>query len=125
MRIRPLAQRSGGLFTAGALWIFMPCGLLWSALLVASLSGGPVQGAISMALFGAASSTGLLFGPWLFAQLKQAGNRLRQDWGTRAAGVLLAGAAGLGAVDGPGGTHRHLVRVTPAFPHLLAVVFPA
>lgn len=94
MRIRPMAQRSGGLFTAGALWIFMPCGLLWSALLVASLSGGPVQGAISMALFGAASSSGLLFGPWLFARLKQAGNRLRQDWGTRAAGVLLAGAAG-------------------------------
>ncbi|WBY03938.1 sulfite exporter TauE/SafE family protein [Ramlibacter tataouinensis] len=93
-RIRPMAQRSGGLFTAGALWIFLPCGLLWSALLVASLSGGPLEGAVSMALFGAASSTGLLFGPWLFARLKQAGNKLRQDWGTRAAGLLLAGAAG-------------------------------
>ncbi len=93
-RIRPMAQRSGGLFAAGALWIFMPCGLLWSALLVASLSGGALEGAASMALFGAASSSGLLLGPWLFARLKQAGNRLRQDWGTRAAGVLLAGAAG-------------------------------
>jgi sulfite exporter TauE/SafE len=92
-RIRPLAQRSGGVFTAGALWIFMPCGLLWSALLVASLSGGPVEGAIAMALFAAASSTGLLFGPWLFERLQAVGNRRRQDWGTRAAGVLLVGAA--------------------------------
>lgn len=93
MRIRPLAQRSGGLFTAGALWIFMPCGLLWSALLVASLSGGPLEGAVAMALFAAASSTGLLSGPWLFRRLRGAGDRVRQDWGTRAAGVLLAGAA--------------------------------
>jgi uncharacterized protein len=93
-RIRPMAARSGGVFTAGALWIFMPCGLLWSALLVASLSGGPAEGAMAMALFGAASSTGLLFGPWLFRQLQRLGDRFRQDWGTRAAGVLLAGAAG-------------------------------
>lgn len=94
MRIRPLAQRSGGVFTAGALWIFMPCGLLWSALLVASLAGGPLEGAAAMALFGTASSLGLLAGPWLFARLKATGNQLRRDWGTRAAGVLLAGAAG-------------------------------
>lgn len=86
-RLRPLAQSSGGQFTAGALWIFMPCGLLWSALLVASLAGGPLQGALSMALFGLASAPGLLLAPWLF-------RRLRRDWGTRAAGVLLAGAAG-------------------------------
>jgi sulfite exporter TauE/SafE len=93
MRVRPLAQRSGGVFTAGALWIFMPCGLLWSALLVASLAGGALEGALAMALFALASSTGLLFGPWLFERLRGEGNRVRQDWGTRAAGVLLAGAA--------------------------------
>lgn len=93
-RVRPLVQRTGGVFGAGALWIFMPCGLLWSALLVASLAGGPLEGAAAMALFGAASSLGLLAGPWLFARLKATGNQLRRDWGTRAAGVLLAGAAG-------------------------------
>lgn len=86
-RVRPMASRSGGVFTAGALWIFMPCGLLWSALLVASLSGGPLQGAASMALFAAGSSLGLLAAPLLFS-------RLRQAWGTRAAGLLLAAAAG-------------------------------
>jgi len=86
-RVRPLAARSGGLFAAGALWIFMPCGLLWSALLVAGLAGSPLQGALAMALFAAGSSVGLVAAPLLF-------NRLRQAWGTRAAGLLLAAAAG-------------------------------
>lgn len=94
MRIRPMAQKSGGVFTAGALWIFMPCGLLWSALLVASLAGGPLEGAIAMALFAAPSSIGLLAGPWLFGKLRGAGSPLQGDWGTRAAGLLLAVAAG-------------------------------
>ena len=89
-RVRPLVRRDGGQFAAGALWVFMPCGLLWSALLVASLAGGPAEGAIAMALFGAASASGLLVGPLVFAKLR----RLRQEWGTRAAGALLAGAAG-------------------------------
>jgi hypothetical protein len=92
--IRPLAQHGSGQFAAGALWIFMPCGLLWSALLVAALAAGPLDGALAMALFGAASASGLLLGPWLLGRLRQAGDRLRRDWGTRAAGVLLAGAAG-------------------------------
>lgn len=92
-RVRPLVQRSGGVFAAGALWTFMPCGLLWSALLVASLSGGPVQGALSMALFAAGSSVGLIAGPVLLARIRSLGDRVRDDWGTRAAGALLAGAA--------------------------------
>ncbi len=91
--VRPLVQRRGGVFGAGALWTFMPCGLLYSALLVASLSGGPVQGAIAMALFAAGSSLGLLLGPVLLARIRTAGNRLREDWGTRMAGALLAGTA--------------------------------
>lgn len=92
-RIRPVAAARGGVFATGALWAFMPCGLLYSALLVASLSGGPLQGALSMALFAVGSSVSLLLAPWLFARLQQTGNRLRQDWGTRAAGGLLALAA--------------------------------
>ncbi|MEJ7929006.1 sulfite exporter TauE/SafE family protein [Ramlibacter sp. AN1015] len=92
-RVRPLVRRSGGVFAAGALWTFMPCGLLWSALLVASLTGDALQGALSMALFAAASSLGLIAGPLLLARVRSLGNRLRGDWGTRAAGGLLAGAA--------------------------------
>lgn len=92
-KVRPLVQRTGGVFGAGALWIFMPCGLLWSALLVASLSGGPAQGAFAMALFAAGSSLGLIAGPGLLARIREAGNRLRGDWGTRVAGGLLAATA--------------------------------
>ncbi|MFD0667154.1 sulfite exporter TauE/SafE family protein [Ramlibacter sp. MAHUQ-53] len=94
-RIRPLVQRTGaaGVFGAGALWIFMPCGLLWSALLVASLAGGPLDGALAMALFAAGSSLGLIAGPGLLARVREAGNRLRNDWGTRLAGALLAATA--------------------------------
>lgn len=92
-RIRPLVQRTGGVFGAGALWIFMPCGLLYSALLVAALSGGPLQGALVMALFATGSSLGLIAGPGLLARVRDAGNRLRQDWGTRVAGGLLVATA--------------------------------
>ncbi len=88
-RIRPLAAARGGVFATGALWTFMPCGLLYSALLVASLSGGALQGALSMALFAAGSGVSLALAPTLLARLRGAGDRLRQDWGTRAAGALL------------------------------------
>lgn len=92
-RVRPLVQNTGGVFGAGALWTFMPCGLLYSALLVAALSGEPLQGALSMALFAAGSSLGLIAGPVLLARLRDAGNRLRHDGGTRIAGGLLAATA--------------------------------
>jgi sulfite exporter TauE/SafE len=93
-RMRPLAQARGGLVATGALWVFMPCGLLYSALLIASLSGGPLQGAFSMTLFALGSGVSLGLFPGVLAKLRQMGNRLRGDWGTRAAGALLAAAAG-------------------------------
>lgn len=93
-RVRPLAQRRGGLVVTGALWTFMPCGLLYSALLVASLSGGAVEGALSMALFAVGSGITLGLAPAAFRRVQEAGNRLRKDWGTRIAGLLLAATAG-------------------------------
>ncbi|MDB5861301.1 MAG: hypothetical protein JWQ76_4990 [Ramlibacter sp.] len=93
-RVQPLAARAGGVFAAGMFWIFMPCGLLWSALLVASLSGGPLEGAVSMALFAVPSAGGLLAAPVLLAKSRQLAGRFGQDWGTRAAGLLLGTAAG-------------------------------
>lgn len=92
-RVRPLAQRPGGLVTTGALWAFMPCGLLYSALLVASLSGGPLEGALSMALFAVGSGISLGLGPSALRRLQGWANRMRQDWGTRIAGGLLAATA--------------------------------
>ena len=92
-RVRPAVSARGGVFATGVLWTFMPCGLLYSALLVASLSGGPLDGALAMALFALGSGLALALAPPLLARLQQAGNRWRQDWGTRAAGALLVLAA--------------------------------
>jgi len=71
----------------------MPCGLLYSALLVASLTGGAVEGAAAMALFAAGSGLWLVAAPRLLAGLHERANRLRQDLGTRVAGLLLVLAA--------------------------------
>lgn len=92
-RVRPMATAPGGVFAAGALWAFMPCGLLYSALLVASLSGGPLEGALSMALFAVGSGVSLAAAPNVLDRLQRAGNRLKQDWGARASGLLLVLAA--------------------------------
>lgn len=92
-QVRPLAQRRGGLVVTGALWTFMPCGLLYSALLVASLSGGALEGASSMALFAIGSGLSLGLAPAALRRLQEVGNRLRKDWGTRIAGLLLAATA--------------------------------
>jgi sulfite exporter TauE/SafE len=92
-RVRPMAQRRGGLVATGALWTFMPCGLLYSALLVASLSGGPLEGAASMALFAIGSGISLGLAPAALRRLQDWGNRMRKDWGTRIAGLLLAATA--------------------------------
>ncbi|MGE4240797.1 sulfite exporter TauE/SafE family protein [Ramlibacter sp.] len=85
-RVRPVAQARHGVFGIGALWVLMPCGLLYSALVIASVAGGPLEGATAMALFALGSGTALGLFPPLLA-------RLRQDWGTRAGGALLAGTA--------------------------------
>ena len=92
-RVRPLAQARGGLVASGALWVFMPCGLLWSALLVASLAGSPLAGALCMALFALGSGISLGLAPALLRRLQALGNRWRREAGTRLAGLLLAGAA--------------------------------
>lgn len=91
--VRPIARARGGLVATGALWVFMPCGLLWSALLIASLSGGWWQGGISMALFAAGSGASLGLAPALLGWLRRIGNGLRRDVGTRASGLLLVAAA--------------------------------
>jgi uncharacterized protein len=46
-----------------------------------------------MALFAVGSAVSLALVPKLLASLRRGGNRLRQDWGTRASGFLLVFAA--------------------------------
>lgn len=92
-RVRPLVHAPGGVFAAGFLWALMPCGLLYSALLVAALSGGALEGALTMAMFALGSGLWLLAGPWAWLVLRQRVNRLRADWGTRLGGLLLCAVA--------------------------------
>lgn len=74
----------------GALWTFLPCGLLYSALLVAALTGSAFDGAAVMALFALGTSVSMMAGPWLWLRLR--GNR-SGDWGVRLAGLALAASS--------------------------------
>jgi sulfite exporter TauE/SafE len=69
----------------------MPCGLLYSALIIASFNGKPLEGAISMAAFALGSSVSLFFAPWLWLKLK---TNAVEPYGMRLAGLLLSGASG-------------------------------
>ena len=92
-RVRPLVEAPGGVFVTGFLWALMPCGLLYSALLVAALSGGFWQGAFTMAMFAVGSGVWLLAGPWLWQHLRHRVDAVRARWGTRLAGLMLCGVA--------------------------------
>ena len=71
---------------AGALWALMPCGLLYSALMLAVLAGSAARGAAVMAAFVAGSTVSLALGPWLWRRWRQ---RVPSDWGTRLARAVL------------------------------------
>jgi hypothetical protein len=88
-RVGRLSKCDIGVFLTGALWALMPCGLLYSALLVAALSGSPVGGALSMVMFALGTSISLQIGSLLWLRL-QNGNR---QLGMRLAGLLLSLAA--------------------------------
>ena len=76
----------------GTFWALLPCGLLYSALLVAALAGGPLAGAMVMALFALGTSVSMLAGPWLWLRLRGAAPGDGQ-YGVRLAGAALAASA--------------------------------
>jgi sulfite exporter TauE/SafE len=92
-RLRGRMQGNSWVVLVGAAWALMPCGLLYSALLVASLSGGPLDGALAMALFAVGSSITLAIGPWLWVRLQAWRDPARQAWSMRAAGASLTAVA--------------------------------
>lgn len=81
---------------AGSLWVALPCGLLQSALLVASLAGSAGAGATAMAGFAIASSAGLVAAPWLWRRLQRASGlgqaQAQAHWHAGTALVRVAGA---------------------------------
>jgi sulfite exporter TauE/SafE len=70
----------------GFLWALLPCGLLYSALLVAAMTGNAAQGAGVMALFALGSGASLMAGPWLWLRLRGKGSG---QWAIRIAGLAL------------------------------------
>ncbi len=92
-KARPVLNRMGpkAPFVLGVGWALMPCGLLYSALLVASLSANVWDGALIMALFALGTSVSLTVAPWLFMKLRggQSG-----AWAIRLAGLALAATSG-------------------------------
>ena len=75
----------------GVLWALMPCGLLYSALMVAALTGNVLDGALTMACFALGSGVSLGLAPWLLLKLKTLGDGA---WGIRLAGLALACTSG-------------------------------
>jgi len=92
-RVRPHTRSTFGVLATGALWVLMPCGLLYSALALASLGNGALDGALAMALFALGSGLSLAAAPWLYAVAGQWLGPSREGWGARVAGLLLAGLA--------------------------------
>lgn len=91
--IQPLAAHRYGLVFTSAAWVFLPCGLLYSALLLAALTQSFWQGAGAMVAFGVGSGAWLVLGLGVW---KGVSNTLRTrafarwlPWGTRLAGFLL------------------------------------
>jgi len=94
--VRSSAQGGGARapLVIGFVWALLPCGLLYSALLVAALAGSATSGAAVMALFAVGTGVTMLIGPWLWLRLRGshwgAGGG---DWGVRLAGAALAASS--------------------------------
>ncbi|MDR0274894.1 MAG: sulfite exporter TauE/SafE family protein [Burkholderiaceae bacterium] len=77
----------------GTAWALMPCGLLYSALMVAALAGRALEGAAVMLLFAVGSGITLWLGPWLLLRF---GVNRSGAWGIRLAGLALVATAAWG-----------------------------
>lgn len=92
-KVQPVLAAPSGRWMAGMAWALMPCGLLYSAVLVAALSGGPLLGALSMLAFGLGSGLWLVLAPWGWQRIRRHVGGWRAQWGPRVAGLLLIGVA--------------------------------
>lgn len=91
-RARSWVGRSGAgaPLVLGTVWSLLPCGLLYSAVMVAAMSARPLDGAVVMALFAAGTSVSLMAGPWLWLRLRSVGSG---RWGVRLAGLALSASS--------------------------------
>jgi hypothetical protein len=93
-RLQPLAARLlpsrslPGAFAAGALWGWIPCGLVYGALAAAAFAGSPAAGAAAMLAFGVGTLPNLLAAGLAAARLRA--------WAARRAVRVAAGVVVLG-----------------------------
>jgi sulfite exporter TauE/SafE len=73
-RLQPLAAKamSGGAYTAGLLWGWIPCGLVYGALAAAAFAGTAAGGAIAMAAYGLGTLPWLMAGGFLISKTTRA-----------------------------------------------------
>lgn len=88
-KVQPLLRLKGSVLLAGVGWALMPCGLLYSAVLVAALSGNAWHGAASMVAFALGGAVWLIVAPYAWKWLSGKVERFRAEWGVRAGGALL------------------------------------
>jgi sulfite exporter TauE/SafE len=89
-RLLAAGRGRGAPLVIGVLWTFLPCGLLYSALLVAALTGSALEGAAMMALFALGTSVSMMAGPWLWLRLRGSSSGAL---GMRLAGFALAASS--------------------------------
>jgi sulfite exporter TauE/SafE len=98
-RVQPAAG-PGHMLAAGALWGWLPCGMVYSVLVTAMLSGSALRGAMAMLAFGLGTMP-MLLGLGLAGARLRAGLRVR---GVRVAcGALVLGFGLLGLARAAGG----------------------
>lgn len=104
-RIEPVARRLLPIDTtakalgAGMAWGWIPCGLVYSMLVLAAASGGPAEGALVMAAFGLGTLPNLLFAGFAVQRVLVL---RRLPWLRRTAGVAIValGIVGLSRMPG-------------------------
>ncbi|MGD9945108.1 MAG: sulfite exporter TauE/SafE family protein [Burkholderiaceae bacterium] len=114
-RVQPLAIRAtrhggiGGSLLAGALWGWLPCGMVYGVLVAALVSGSPRDGAALALAFGLGTLPNLLLLGWLAQRVAGGLDRpvLRRAGGAL---IVLFGVAGLLRLD----PTRHLHAVVDA-----------
>jgi hypothetical protein len=101
------ADRAWKLLALGAVWGWLPCGLVYGALAGAAASGSGARGALLMASFGAGTLPALLATGAFALQLRRFTARRGARWVT--GGLIAAFGAWtiLGAILAPRGAHDH------------------
>jgi hypothetical protein len=68
--LRPIFKKPWTLFVIGVFWSFLPCGLLYSILMLAALSANAVSGALVMLSFSIGGALFMWLGSEVFERLR-------------------------------------------------------